>query len=305
MNPEEQVIELMKKLLDQPLREDRTGTGTYSSFGERLEFDLSDGSVPVLTTKKVYYKSVVEELLFFIRGETDTSLLKSKIWRGNTSREFLDRNGLGYPEGEMGPLYGFQWRHFGADYRKILALKSELKLEDDGEFRELRVAYLKGELEKEKSKGTDQLSWVISEIKSNPLSRRLIVSAWNAEDVDQMVLPPCHVFYQFYVREGHLDIQVYQRSADVFLGLPFNLASYGTLLHMMAQETGYKPGRMVYIIGDAHIYSNHASQVKLQISREPYPFPKIEIEKAPFFEIEKIGLIDYNHHPEIKGVMSV
>lgn len=300
------VLDLMKDLLDQVEREDRTGTGTRSSFGHRFEFDLSDGSVPILTTKKVYYKSVLEELLFFIRGETDSKKLKTKIWRANSSKEALEKLGLEYEEGELGPVYGFQWRYFGADYDRILALTEELNVLPKEELYQPSRTYLESLIDLEKKKGFDQLAWVINEIKTKPSSRRLVVSAWNPKDIGKMVLPPCHVMFQFYVNGDQLDVQVYQRSADVFLGLPFNLASYGTLLHMVAKETNYKPGRMIYVLGDAHIYLNHVDQVKEQITRIPFDFPKIEIGDKPFFELEMDGvlLVGYEHHPPIEAEMS-
>lgn len=308
MNSEEtQVLELMEYLLTKPRRDDRTGVGTHSSFGHRLEFDLSDGKVPLLTTKEMYHKSVIEELVFFIQGKTDTSKLKTKIWRGNTSKANLEKLGLDYDEGEMGPLYGFQWRMYGCDYETIVQLRKQIDELGEGDMSDVARIQLEYLLDKEMKKGKDQLAQVIDTLKSDPSSRRMVVSAWNAQDIGKMVLPPCHVLFQFYVVDGKLDLQMYQRSADVFLGLPFNIASYAILLHMVAKEVNLKPGRLIICLGDTHIYSNHVDAVKAQLSREPLAFPTIKLADKKFFDMTKddVEIVDYQHYEAIKADMAI
>ncbi|CAI5440147.1 unnamed protein product [Caenorhabditis angaria] len=234
-------------------RGDRTGTGTISIFGMQSRYSLRDDTIPLLTTKRVYWKGVVEELLWFISGETDGKKLSAKnvkIWERNGDREFLDK--LGFTEreeGDLGPVYGFQWRHFGAKYI------------------DCHTNY--------EGQGVDQLAEVIRQIKEEPDSRRIILSAWNPKDLDQMVLPPCHTMCQFYVNNGELSCQLYQRSGDMGLGVPFNLASYGLLTHMIAHITNLKAGELVHTLGDAHVYSNHIDALQIQLEREPFAFPKI------------------------------
>ncbi|MEI7830621.1 MAG: thymidylate synthase [Prolixibacteraceae bacterium] len=247
-------------------RADRTGTGTISRFGYQMRFNLADG-FPVITTKKLHLKSIIHELLWFLKGDTNVKYLQEngvKIWN-----EWADENG------ELGPVYGHQWRSWSAP---------------DG-------------------KEIDQISQLIQQIKSNPSSRRLIISAWNVGDIDKMKLPPCHLLFQFYVNDGKLSCQLYQRSADVFLGVPFNIASYALLTLMVAQVTGLKPGDFVHTFGDAHIYNNHLDQVRLQLSREPYQLPKMKINpevKSIFdFKFEDFELENYQSHPHIKGDVSV
>lgn len=245
---------------------DRTGTGTRSVFGYQMRFDLRD-SFPLVTTKKIHFKSVIHELLWFLSGETNIAYLKAngvKIWDA-----WADEHG------DLGPVYGSQWRSW---------------LGADGET-------------------TDQISQVVEQIKTNPDSRRLIVSAWNVAEVPKMKLPPCHAFFQFYVANGELSCQLYQRSADVFLGVPFNIASYAALTMMMAQVTGLKPGEFVHTLGDAHLYSNHLEQVKLQLTREPFPLPRLKLnpQVSSIFEFafEDFELQDYRHHAHIKGAVAV
>ncbi|HHJ10732.1 MAG TPA: thymidylate synthase [Bacteroidetes bacterium] len=247
-------------------KQDRTGTGTISVFGYQMRFDLADG-FPLLTTKKLHYKSILYELLWFLRGDTNIRYLNDhgvRIWN-----EWADENG------NLGHIYGYQWRSWPAA---------------DG-------------------KHIDQISSVVDSIRNNPDSRRHIVSAWNAGDLDKMALPPCHILFQFYVAGGKLSCQLYQRSADIFLGVPFNIASYSLLLLMMAQVTGLKPGEFVHTLGDAHIYLNHIEQVKLQLTRNPYPLPAMKINperKCIFdFEYEDFVLENYTAHPHIKGEISV
>jgi thymidylate synthase len=258
-------------LLDHVLRNgvgksDRTGTGTISVFGYQMRFDLNEG-FPVMTTKKLHLRSIIHELLWFLKGETNLRYLhenKVTIWD-----EWADE------KGELGHIYGYQWRSWPAR---------------DG-------------------RSVDQISNVIQAIKTNPDSRRHIISAWNVGELDQMALPPCHVLFQFYVAGGKLSCQLYQRSCDIFLGVPFNITSYALLTMMMAQVTGLKPGEFVHTLGDAHIYLNHIEQVKLQLNREPYPLPQMIInpEKTNIFDFvfEDFQLINYQSHPHIKGEISV
>lgn len=245
---------------------DRTGTGTKSIFGAQLRFNLSEG-FPLVTTKKVHLKSIIHELLWFIKGDTNTKYLTDNgvsIWN-----EWADANG------DLGPVYGYQWRSWPAP---------------DG-------------------KHIDQLSEVIETIKKNPDSRRIIVSAWNVADLPKMALMPCHAFFQFYVADGKLSCQLYQRSADMFLGVPFNIASYALLTHMVAQVCGLQPGDFIHTFGDAHIYSNHFEQVELQLSRDPRPYPTLkmntEINSIFDFSFNDFAFENYNPHPAIKAPVAV
>ena len=247
-------------------REDRTGTGTISTFGYQMRFDLQKG-FPLVTTKKVHLKSIVHELLWFLKGETNIKYLTDNgvtIWN-----EWADENG------ELGPVYGKQWRSWIAPNGKTI----------------------------------DQISNVIESIKTNPSSRRHLVVAFNPGEVENMALPPCHAFFQFYVGGGRLSCQLYQRSADIFLGVPFNIASYSLLTMMVAQVTGYAPGEFIHTFGDAHIYSNHLDQIQLQLSREPKPLPRLvinpEVKSIFDFKYEDFQLLDYNPHPAIKAQVSV
>ena len=248
------------------MKSDRTGTGTKSVFGYQMRFDLSDG-FPLLTTKKLHLKSIIYELLWFLKGDTNVKYLQDngvRIWN-----EWADA------DGNLGPIYGKQWRAW-RDYNG----------------------------------GTiDQLSEAVETIRTNPDSRRIIVSAWNVADLPEMRLPPCHAFYQFYVADGRLSLQLYQRSADIFLGVPFNIASYALLLMMVAQVTGLEAGDFVHTLGDAHIYTNHFEQVREQLSREPRQLPTMRINpdvKSLFdFKYEDFTLENYNPHPHIKGVVAV
>jgi len=245
---------------------DRTGTGTISVFGHQMRFNLDDG-FPLLTTKKLHLKSIIYELLWFISGDTNIKYLTDngvKIWN-----EWADK------DGNLGPVYGYQWRSWpSGDGKKI-----------------------------------DQLERVISSIKKSPDSRRHLVNAWNVGDLDKMALPPCHILFQFYVAGGRLSCQLYQRSADIFLGVPFNIASYALLTLMVAQVTGLKPGDFVHTLGDAHIYLNHTDQVKLQLTRTPYKLPEMKINnevKDIFrFRYEDFTLVNYISHPNIKGDIAV
>lgn len=233
--------------------ESRNGV-VKSLFGTKMIFDLQ--SFPLLTTKKMGYKTILRELLWFLKGSTDNQELTSKnvhIWDGNASKQFLESRGLPYEQDDLGPIYGFQWRHFGADY--------------------------KGRYYNYENQGVDQVKWLIQEIKQNPSSRRLILSAWNVQDLDKMALPPCHILSQFYVDQGKgtLSCQLYQRSGDMFLGVPFNISSYAFLTCILAKLTGYKPGKLHHVIGDTHIYEEHYTSVLTQLKRVPKPFPTLTI----------------------------
>lgn len=283
---EYQYLDLLSKILKNGIdKSDRTGVGTKSIFGVQMRFDISK-EFPLLTTKKVPFKTIIKELLWFISGSTNSKLLENQgvnIWKGNTSREFLDNLGLLHlPEGDIGPMYGFQWRHWGAHYYHCNA--------------------------KYEGIGIDQLANVIKEIKTNPNSRRLIVTALNPSFYQDSVLLPCHTLFQFYVNDGYLSCHLYQRSGDMFLGVPFNIASYSALTYAIAKITGLKPGTFIHSIGDAHIYNNHIPQVKEQLSREPKKMPSLHI-KSRFsiddFDINDFELSDYDSHPYIKGVMAI
>jgi len=262
-----QYLDLLDHVLNHGVKkEDRTGTGTISTFGYQMRFNLEDG-FPLLTTKKLHLKSIVYELLWFLNGDTNIKYLnehKVRIWD-----EWANENG------DLGNIYGYQWRSWPAP---------------NGE-------------------SIDQISQIIDSIKNNPNSRRHIVSAWNVADLENMALPPCHILFQFYVADGKLSLQLYQRSADIFLGVPFNIASYAMLLKMVAQATGLKPFEFIHTLGDAHIYLNHIEQVKLQLTREPRKLPNLKInpdKKNIFdFEFDDFVLENYDPHPHIKGAISV
>lgn len=262
-----QYLDLCKKVMQEgTLKEDRTGTGTKSIFGYQMRFDLNEG-FPLVTTKKVHLKSIIYELLWFLKGETNISYLTEngvRIWN-----EWADENG------ELGPVYGKQWRSWA----------------------------------KPNGETIDQIKEVIDQIKTNPDSRRLIVSAWNVGELDEMALAPCHAFFQFYIADGKLSLQLYQRSADLFLGVPFNIASYALLQMMVAQVCNLGLGDFVHTFGDAHIYKNHFDQIELQLSRDPFPLPKMKINpdvKDIFdFQFSDFELIDYQSHPHIKGIVAV
>jgi thymidylate synthase len=298
MNIEEQnYLDLLKNILyTGSVREDRTGVGTKGIFGTQLRFSLENNQVPMLTTKKMFTKGVIEELLFFLRGETDTNQLMSKgvnIWKGNTTREFLDKRGLTHlPDGYMGKGYGFQWRNFGGYTDQVNT--------GDGSFDLVEV------------KGVDQLKQVVHTLKTNPTDRRIIISAWNPQQLPEMALPPCHIMVQFYVDNGKLSAQFYMRSIDTFLGLPFNILSYAILTRIVAQTVGMEAKELVFVGGDTHVYLNHTAQVTEQIVREPYPFPTMTISKKleTVEDIESLQLSDfhfegYQSHPSIKADMAI
>ncbi|OHA50771.1 MAG: thymidylate synthase [Candidatus Terrybacteria bacterium RIFCSPLOWO2_01_FULL_40_23] len=278
-----QYLDLLQDIKDNGvIKDDRTGTGTKSVFGRQLRFDLSEG-FPLLTTKKMHLKSIIYELLWFLEGKTDNQWLKERgvsIWNEWATQEACAK--FGRSEGDLGPVYGHQWRNFGAT------------LLPDG-------TYAKD--------GFDQISWLINAIKQHPNSRRLILTGWNPKEADQVALPPCHTLFQFYVVNGKLSCQLYQRSADVFLGVPFNIASYALLMLMIAQVTDLKPGEFVHTFGDVHIYLNHTDQVDLQLSREPRPLPLVEfnptIRSIFDFKYEDFKLVGYDSHPTIKAPIAI
>lgn len=286
-HPEYQYLDLVRHVIDHGHHKpDRTGTGTRSQFGAHMRFSLQD-SFPMLTTKRVYWKGVVEELLWLVSGCTDSKVLHDRgvtIWDANGSREYLDAYGFADREvGDLGPVYGHQWRHFNAPYQTCHTDYS--------------------------NQGVDQLANIINTIKTNPHDRRMIMSAWNPCQLKEMALPPCHLLAQFYVHDNQLDCQMYQRSADLGLGVPFNIASYSLLTCMIAQVTGLTPGEFVYCIGDAHVYQNHVQELIQQCERQPRPFPKLNIKRnvtdIDQFTAEDFELIDYKPHPAIKMAMAV
>jgi thymidylate synthase len=263
----QQYLDLMKRAYDNGvLKEDRTGTGIKSVFGHQIRFNLADG-FPMVTTKKLHTKSIIHELLWFLKGSGNVKYLQDngvRIWNEWASES-----------GDLGPVYGVQWRSWaGADGRTH-----------------------------------DQIKDVIEQIKTNPNSRRLIVNAWNVGELDKMALPPCHMFFQFYVADNKLSLQLYQRSADIFLGVPFNIASYSLLVHMVAQVCNLEVGEFVHTLGDAHIYSNHMEQCKLQMEREPMKLPKLkvnpDVKNIDDFKFEDFEIIGYESHPHIKGKVAV
>ncbi len=262
-----QYLDLLKHVLAHGTRKgDRTGTGTLSVFGHQMRFDLAQG-FPLVTTKKLHLRSIIHELLWFLRGETNVRYLHEHgvtIWD-----EWADENG------ELGPIYGYQWRSWPtADGRNV-----------------------------------DQIRQVLHEIRDNPNSRRLLVSAWNVGEIERMALPPCHVLFQFYVADGRLSCQLYQRSADIFLGVPFNIASYALLTLMVAQVSGLKPGEFIHTLGDAHLYLNHLEQAQTQLAREPRPLPQMHLNpsRADLFEFvyDDFALVGYDPHPHIKAPVAV
>lgn len=270
-------------------RLDRTKTGIYSIFGQNLKFSLRNGQIPLLTTKRVYWRGVVEELIFFLKGMTNNVYLQDKkvrIWDGNSSREYLDSIGLTEREvGDLGPVYGWNWRHFGANYKDCHTDYS--------------------------NQGVDQIKNAINLIKNEPTSRRIIVTSWDPTKLNEVCLPACHVMFQFYVNveKGELSCQMYQRSVDCFLGLPFNISSYALLTYIIADICGLKPGELTMCLGDTHIYKNHVEQCKIQMSRNPNKFPKLNIknhhENPEDYEFDDFEILDYKPGPIIKADMAI
>ncbi|ODA81145.1 hypothetical protein RJ55_04109 [Drechmeria coniospora] len=306
---EYQYLDLVREILDRgERRPDRTGTGTLSIFAPRpFKFRLNDNGrpiLPLLTTKRVFHRAVITELLWFIEGNTSSIALSDvgvKIWDGNGSRDFLDNLGLSHrAEGDLGPIYGFQWRHFGADY-------VDSKADYAGQ-------------------GVDQLASIIHSLRTDPYNRRMILSAWNPRDLHSMVLPPCHIFAQFYVSfpgqgqsspdaaapkpKGHLHCQLYQRSCDMGLGVPFNIASYSLLTHMLARVCDLVPGSLTHVMGDAHVYLDHVDALRTQLERVPRPFPELDITRTDDgsidgWKVEDFVIKGYDPHKSIAMKMSV
>ena len=266
-HPEYAYLNLMDRILEKgTYHPDRTGTGVYSYFGEQIRFPIKD-SFPLLTTKKMFSKGIIEELLWFLKGQTDNKVLQEKgvkICDGNSTRDFLDKRGLtNYEEGDCGPIYSFQWKHFGAEYK------------------DCHTDY--------KGQGVDQVNYILEELRKDPNSRRIFMSAWNPSDLPKMCLPPCHVSAQFYVRENKfLSCHMYMRSCDVFLGLPFNIASYALLTYMLAAQTGLTPDELIISFGNIHIYSNHVEQVKEQLTREPMEWCTLELDDPSTWTMDTI-----------------
>jgi thymidylate synthase len=279
----QQYLDLLELILERGKdREDRTGTGTRGVFGHQMRFDLREG-FPLLTTKKLHTKSIIHELLWFLRGETHVKPLQAagvRIWNEWATAEQTAR--FGRAEGDLGPVYGHQWRNFGATPGP------------DGTW---------------KDDGVDQIERLLRDIVEKPSSRRLIVTGWNPKEADQVALPPCHTLFQFYVQDGELSCQLYQRSADVFLGVPFNIASYALLTMMIAHVTGLRPGDFVHTFGDAHLYKNHLEQARLQLTREPRPLPRLRItnDTRDLFALrfEDFVIEGYDPHPHIAAEVSV
>lgn len=278
-----QYLDLLQRILDEGRpRPDRTGTGTRSVFGHQMRFDLRDG-FPALTTKKLHLRSIIHELLWFLSGDTRVEYLqerKVRIWNEWATAEQTAR--FGREAGDLGPVYGHQWRNFGATPRP------DGTWEDDG---------------------VDQIQNLLDGLRNNPHSRRHLVTGWNPKEADQVALPPCHTLFQFYVHDDELSCQLYQRSADVFLGVPFNIASYALLTCMIAQVTGLRPGEFVHTFGDAHLYNDHLDQARLQLTREPRPLPTLwlnpEVTDLFAFTFDDIRLEGYDPHPHIKARVSV
>lgn len=295
---EQAYLDLIKECIEfGDYRVDRTKVGTYSLFGKQLIFDLNGGIIPLLTTKKVAVKSILKELLWIMKGQTDSKILDKngvKVWNDNGSRSFLD--GLGFydrQEGDLGPIYGFQWRYAGAEY-----------INSQTDYR---------------GQGFDQLKQLIEKLRDNPSDRRMIICSWNVPQLGEMALPPCHCLVQFYVRQSKgqmfLDCQLYQRSADLGLGVPFNIASYSFLMYVLGKWCNLTPGKFIHTFGDVHVYSNHVEQLKVQLTRNPYEFPTVEF--VGNFTLENLNEItmdewcdsfvikNYKCHPTLKMNMAV
>jgi thymidylate synthase len=286
-------LELVKRILTQGSKRDTRNGTTISKFGENISFDLAEG-FPLLTTKKVFFNGIIRELLWFIKGDTDARHLEANnvtIWSGNTSKEFLEKNNLPYEEGIGGPIYGYQWRRFGQEY----TYKDE---------------HGQSQITPGVKNGVDQLQFIIDELRVNPTSRRLFMSSWNPNQLSQMCLPPCHISYQFYVENNRsLSCMMVQRSADVFLGLPFNIASVALLVHFIANMVGLEPGIIHICIGDAHIYEDHLEPIRVQLGRSgmDYDLPRLILKRKPGkieeYEFEDVEIVNYKSHPMIKAKM--
>lgn len=287
-NKEElQYLEIVRECIEKGHRQDdRTGTGTLSLFGRSMRFSLENGRLPLLTTKTVPFRVVLEELLFFIRSQTDNKILKKKnihIWDSNSTKEFYASYGIKREEDDLGPVYGFQWRHFGAEYKTC------------------KDNYA--------GQGIDQLKIAIDTLRTSPSSRRMVVTAWNPLQLSGMALPPCHLLFQFFVADGKLSCVLYQRSADMGLGVPFNICSYSLLTIMVAKITGLEPGEFIHFMGDTHVYLDHVEPLGIQLEREPREFPVLKLAEKEYKEIEDFDVGDfilenYNPHPKIAMKMS-
>jgi thymidylate synthase len=281
---EQVYLDTLKDILNTGEYRKTHNSETLTKFSIKMDFDISE-SFPLLTTKKMFWKGIVEELIWFIKGNTNSKDLEANgvnIWKANSSREFLDENKLfNYEEGDCGPIYGFQWRHFGTSYKGYSYNYNGL--------------------------GIDQLENCIKLIKQDPTSRRIFMSAWNPSQINDMCLPPCHISYQFYVSNGHLSAILYQRSGDMFLGIPFNIASVSLLVYIICKITDLTPGKVSIIIGDAHIYLDHVDAITEQLSRKPLNPPKLEIKKKfsniNDYKFNNLNLIEYESHPSIKANM--
>lgn len=298
---EDQYLNFIQRILiEGDEREDRTGVGTYSLFGTEMRYSLENGTLPLFTTKQVFVRGVFEELMWFLRGQTNSKILEEKgvnIWKANSSRNFLDSQGFYFrEEGKIGPGYGHQWRNFNGPYY------------DDDDSHKNYFPNNESLINKNE-KGIDQIQEVMENLKKNPFSRRHIVSAWNPCQINEMALPPCHVMFQFYVdSKFNLSLKFYQRSADMALGVPFNVCSYALLTHMVAHQLGYKAKELIHSIGDAHIYKNHKEPLLTQLERKPFPFPKISFLKKPDhiwdYEFTDLKIENYQYHKSIPMPMN-
>jgi thymidylate synthase len=292
---EEEYLDLVREVIEKGVerKNERTGTGTMALFGRTCRYDLTGGKLPLFTTKQVSFKNVLVELIFFLRGKSHVSWLRQNhchIWDGNSSREYLDSVGLNhYPEGTLGPVYGCLWRNFGGDYQGADV--------DTGDSQY-------GE-----NKGIDQLAHVIEQLKTNPESRRHVVVAWNPSVLDKVALPACHTLFQFFVDDDQLSCLMYQRSADLGLGVPYNVASYSLLTHIVAHLTGLRAKEFVHVMGDAHVYVNHVPALRQQLERTPLPCPKVtiaaQLQHLDGIEISQVDVKNYKHHGKLSMKMAV
>jgi len=306
LHEENQYLDLIREILtDGDKRSDRTGVGTRSVFGRQMSFSLNSWTIPLFTTKRIFFRGVIEELLWFISGDTSARTLANKgvhIWDANSSRAFLDSRGLtDYPEGDLGPIYGFQWRHFGAHYRGCEGTNQIHSLNNSNESSSL-ISYT--------DEGVDQLAYIVNTLRSDPFSRRIVLSSWNPIDLPRMALPPCHCLVQFWVSSDYkLSSLMYQRSCDLGLGVPFNVASYSLLTLLLAHVTNMQPGEFIHSMGDVHIYNSHIEPLRQQLQRTPYPFPTIrfrrKVKEITDFTSDDIELVNYKFHPPIKMEMAL
>ena len=305
-NGENGYLSLLKDTLANGENKLTRNGNVISSFGSMIHFKDISTAFPLITSKKMFFRGIVEELLWFLRGSTNANELKSKnvhIWDGNSTREYLDSIGLDYPEGELGPVYGWQWRKFGKEYEHCNEeteedIYNDMNGSESSESSETDATY----------KGVDQIKYILEELSKENNSRRAVLSGWNPVDLKKMALPPCHMMAQFYVNNGKLSCQMYQRSADMFLGIPFNIASYALFTHMIAQVCNLEVGELIITIGDAHIYENHIEQVREQLTRKPIELATLklnsEIDVITEFDMSDVELLDYVSHEAIKAPMA-